>query len=192
MTTTTIVRLLIAGLVVVLAACGQSSTSAREAAEKPYEQAQPGLTETEARIKIVEYLTQTLGHLPQQTSLSRDHPTSPYAHQEGHTIPCVDEEYIDNPPYLYDVTYWVVGVPSGEAEHYQSMVREAWRKMNWPAGRLDVPAMVQTPDYYLLDVQVNPSGDLYIVSGSPCFSAATVEGKQVPLTIPHPPPGGTD
>lgn len=154
--------------------------------------AQPGLTEAKARAKIQEYLTATLGRLPQQTSLSLKHPTAPHGFLSGgNSVPCVDDDTVEDPPWSYDATYWVVGVPAGEGQRYQDLVVEAWRSLGWRTGRHTSDTMAaKTPDGYSLQANINQYGDLNILGGSPCFPGATVENKRMPVDIPHPPPGG--
>lgn len=180
--------LAVAMLVVALAGCGQFIPEVEDMGRV---RAQPGLTEAKARAKIEEYLTATLGHLPEQVSLSRQHPIFSHALLASGTIPCVDDDTVKDPPYNYDATYWVVGVPEGEAQRYQDLVVEAWRSLGWRTGRHASDTMAaKTPDGYFLDASINPRGDLSLGGSSPCFPSATVERGSMPLTIPHPRPGG--
>lgn len=195
MTTSSVRRfvasLVVAVLVVLLAGCGQSFLP--EVGDMARVRAQPGLTEAKAQAKIAEYLTLTLSRLPQQVSLSRKHPTAPHGDlPSGNSVPCVDDDTVKDPPWNYDVTYWVIGVPPGEAEHYQDLVVEAWRGLGWRTGRLaDMRIMAKTPDGYSLHASINQYGDLSMLGGSPCFAGATIERKEMPVDIPHPPAGGS-
>lgn len=146
------------------------------------------LTQATARQHIHDYLTQTLGQLPAEMSLSAQHPVYPRAGLSGGTtVPCDDNAPAGTGPVTLGVSYWVLGVDPAQTAKAQDQVVAVWEASGWTTDRPD-PTYVRavTPDDYAFTVTDNGQGDLAISASSPCFSRDGVDRQPMPADIPHP------
>ncbi|KZM70450.1 hypothetical protein [Nocardia terpenica] len=156
-------------MVVLLTGCGKHKGA----------QMDSPLTEAAAREQINTYLLDTLEALPPGVGLSRT-PDNPNLGTLGtgaaNTVPCEDDNSNPDGPVQAQTSYWVVGVPRGQNDHYFQLIRDYWtgRGFHLHPGSDSRWAAVMTPDQYRLNVQDAGKGDgsLSIGAGSPCFPKA--------------------
>ncbi|WP_280261446.1 hypothetical protein [Nocardia wallacei] len=152
----------------------------------------PTFSEAKGRERILQYLTDTLRELPAQLSLSWQHPR--YSHAifgDAHTVPCIDDDTVPNPPLNVGADYWVVGVPDGQTRQYFQTVLDVWKKFGWQTVIDDTAApqtygRARTHDDFAINVVDNGKGDLAITISSPCFPHENTGGQPLPKSIQHP------
>ncbi|MGW0172596.1 hypothetical protein ACWDUM_02000 [Rhodococcus sp. NPDC003322] len=132
------------------------------------------LTREVAQQRLFAHLDDTLAALPPGTSLTRAHPElSTGTFGPAHTIPCDDSNTVRDGPLFLTATYWVSGVPRGEANSYHDILVRLWTDRGWPMtdrSRTDTRGVNgESPDGFRLTADVNSRGDLAVAVVSPCF-----------------------
>ncbi|MFD7841359.1 hypothetical protein ACFV4K_00265 [Nocardia sp. NPDC059764] len=145
------------------------------------------LTESTARDRINAYLLESLQGLPPSVSYSitSDNSYLGVMHTPSLTVPCDDRGHADGSEVV-QLSYWVVGVPTGQNAQYFELIRNAWTARGWTL-QSDADsrwAPVHTPDGYVLVLQYAPAQDhsLSITAGSPCFPRAAAGTTAPPPT----------
>ncbi|MFE9581510.1 hypothetical protein ACFYO1_34395 [Nocardia sp. NPDC006044] len=151
----------------------------------------PSSSESAARQKILQYLTDTLRHLPDDISLSWQHPGYEHAvFGDALVVAAVDATEPDV-PLLLNAEYWVVGVQPGKLREYFRLILGIWKTFGWRVA-VDEQATPQligrarTLDDFGFTLVDNGKGDLAITASSPWFAQDATGGDPLPSTITHP------
>lgn len=132
------------------------------------------LTSDMAVHRVVGYLEDLVGALPEGTTLSRTHPDYPTAaFRRGSIGPCYDGNTVEDGPADVGAIYWVVGMPAGADERYFGLVLEYWKSQEWTVDERTVGgtpwATALTPDRFAVTASINDDGDLTVSATSVCF-----------------------
>jgi hypothetical protein len=149
----------------------------------------PNLTQAVVQRQITDYLTQVLGVLPAQLTLSQASPTpgkDPF--DPNIAVPCDDNDQTATGPLNVQDSYWVHGMGDGQQQATLDAISAAFTEKGWTVTN-DNNGSIRgfTPDGYALIADLNTVGELSLSGSTPCFPRANADAKAIGTSsIAHP------